>query len=116
MRRSLLRSRPAYEFPIWPSICLLRSHFHKPVAAEAWPQCTPVAIDILSGREIGMRRGVPIVVFSIILLGLAWPALRRFQAHRTLTGGAVSSCFMICAYECSSTYARFASGAWRLRR
>jgi hypothetical protein len=73
-----------------------------------------VAIYLASGREIGMRRGVPIVVFSMLLLGLAWPALRRVRLPPLLVRGAVSLCFVICAFELSSSYARFASGTWRV--
>lgn len=73
-----------------------------------------VTIYLMSGREIGMRRGVPIIVLSITLLGLAWPALRRFRIPTPLARAAVSLCFVICAVELSSTLTRFASGAWRV--
>jgi len=73
-----------------------------------------VAIYLLSGREVGMRRGVPIVVYSITLLGLAWPLLRRFQLHAPLARGAVALCFVVGAIELSITCARFADGTWRV--
>jgi hypothetical protein len=74
-----------------------------------------VFIYLASGRFIGMRRGVPIVLFAIMLLGLAWPVLLR--RVRIPVGGAraaVALSFVICAAELSSTYARFASGTWRV--
>jgi hypothetical protein len=69
-----------------------------------------VAIYLASGREIGMRRGVPIVVLSIVLLGLAWPRLRRFRMQRALIG----VCFAICSAELGVTVAHFANGQWRV--
>lgn len=84
---------------------------HAPVVV-GW--LAAVAIYLMSGREIGMRRGVPIVVFSITLLGLAWPELRRIRMHDMFARGAVSLCFVICVFELSSTVTRYASGTWRV--
>lgn len=68
-----------------------------------------VAIYLASGREIGMRRGVPIVVFSMMMLGLAWPFVRRLPM-RALVG----LCFVICSVELGISIARFDSGEWRV--
>jgi len=77
-----------------------------------------VSVYVLSGREIGMRRGVPIVVFSILALGLAWPALRealrRWRLPALFLRAAVPMCFALCAFQLSSTLARFATGEWRV--
>jgi hypothetical protein len=77
-----------------------------------------VTIYVVSGREVGMRRGVPIVLFSIMLLGLAWPslqrALRRSRLQQTLAHAAVSLCFAIGLFQLSGTLSRFASGVWHM--
>ena len=77
-----------------------------------------VSIYVLSGREIGMRRGVPIVVFSVMALGLAWPrlraALRHLRGLHALLRAAAVACFVICAFQLGASLQRFSTGAWRV--
>jgi hypothetical protein len=79
--------------------------------------CAAVGIYILSGREIGMRRGVPIVVFSLIALGIAGPTwLRALRSRRGYAEGALlvlGLSFGVAAWQLSSSLARFGTGAWR---
>jgi hypothetical protein len=77
-----------------------------------------VGVYVLSGREVGMRRGVPIVVFSMLALGLAWPALREALTRRRvpdgLARGAVALCFALCAFQFAGSFTRLAAGEWRV--
>jgi hypothetical protein len=105
-------SQPLLALAVLAAVAWLGSRReHLPVVV-GW--LAAVIIYVLSGREVGMRRGVPIVVLSITLLGLAWPALRRLRLHAGLARAAVALCFVICAGELSITCARFASGTWRV--
>jgi hypothetical protein len=76
-----------------------------------------VGIYLLSGREIGMRRGVPIVVLSLVALGLAWPVLRsalsRVRRDEVLVRGAVVVSFAIGAAQYAGSVAHFSSGQWQ---
>jgi hypothetical protein len=94
-------------------LCIRREH-----AAIVIGWLAAVAIYLISGREIGMRRGVPIVVLSIVALGLAWPVLRgamaRLHQNERLARGAVGLCFALGALEYAGSIAHFASGAWHV--
>jgi hypothetical protein len=93
-------------------LCARREH--APVVV-GWSAA--VGIYLLSGREIGMRRAVPIVVLSLLALGLAWPVLRgalsRVRRNVVLVRGAVAVSFAVGAAEYAGSVAHFSSGQWR---
>ena len=79
-----------------------------------------VFLYVMSGRGIGMRRGVPIVVFSVLALGLVlphlWTALCRDSVKRAWRLGVAALgvyCLAFTGIQCGKTVYRFATGLWK---
>lgn len=94
-------------------LCVRREH-----AAVAIGWLAAVGLFSMSGREIGMRRGVPIVVLGIAAIGLAWPWLRqaasKLPQQAAIVAVAVSLSLALGAFEYAGSVARFVSGEWRV--
>jgi len=77
-----------------------------------------VAIYAASGQMIGMRRGVPIVVFSMLFAGLFWSWLwqRRSWASRAGAGTLIVVSLAWAGLQALGLHERYADGTWKVRR
>jgi hypothetical protein len=77
-----------------------------------------VAIYVASGQMIGMRRGVPIVVFAILLAGIVWNALYKRSDWRRIASATVlaTAAVVWAGWQADDTRAHYAAGTWAVRR